>query len=437
MDKDGVKMTLATNALGRLLLRCCVAAAMLHFAAAASAKTPPTMTLPKPGDTREWLADKYEFDAEFELERGKVVVWRPADDAAPGPLVEFAGALDDESARVLDELLRKGRMRTLSIAGPGGMVVPTLKLGRALRAKGVTTAVEVGRGCYSACALLFLAGETRIFNNSTGFVKAAAEVGFHAPYTVGPDGQARHLQDVKGSITCAYIKQMVPAQSAAELCDYTLATKGMATFSLEAGKRLSIYTDSESEVLTRLAEALAGSPTLEEREWIACERIRLERISLYRAAWSTRKDEMDVLSPCSPQLALQTPSLPTRLVALAKAARALGPNEKLITREMWERAQQAAADRLLTAGLTDGEQHYVACFRAELWIRRENRQPNQDATWAKPCWVAISLVDEPRKIEGVGTVRRHIMMMLLERVAKKQGPDWPPPTKPKGFINGL
>jgi hypothetical protein len=425
-------MTLAMNALGRLLLRCCVAAAMLHAAAPASANVPPTMTLPKPGDTREWLADRYALEAEFELQRGKVVVWRPADDAAPGPLVEFAGALDEESTRVLDELLRKGRMHTLSIAGPGGMVVPTLKLGRALRAKGVTTAVEVGRGCYSACALLFLAGETRIYNNSAGITRSAAEVGFHAPYTVGPDGQARHLQDVKGSITCAYIKQMVPAQSAAELCDYTLATKGMATFSLEAGKKLSIYTSSESEVLTRLAEALADSPTLEEREWIACERIRL-----YRPAWSTSKDELDVLSPCTPQLAPQAPSPHARLVALTKAARALGPNEKLMTRAMRERAQQAAADRLLAAGLTDGEQHYVACFRAELWIKREKRQPNQDATWAKPCWVAISLVEEPRKVEGVGTLRRHHMMMLLERVAEKQGPDWPPPTKPKGFINGL
>lgn len=259
-----------SKVLTRILLSCVFVVAAMG-ASTAKAIEPSTSSV-TPGQERDWLLEKYIATARFELRAGKVVVWEPTSGDATGPLVEFGGVFDDEAARVLGELLQKGRIHTLSLASPGGLVVPTLKLGRAIKAKGITTVVETGRGCYSACALLFLSGHNRILGKQAkGWNRSAAPaVGFHAPYTLGADGVARHLQDVKTSSSCAYIRELLAKPVATELCDYMLATKGMATFSLEEGKRLQIYTDSESDVVLRWAETVTAAATGDEKQWVMC-----------------------------------------------------------------------------------------------------------------------------------------------------------------------
>ena len=382
------------------------------------------------GQEREWLLDDYAADARFELRAGHVVVWEPVGGKAAGPLVEFAGVLDDEAVQVLGELLRKGRMHTLSLAGPGGLVEPTLKLGRAVRAKGITTVVEAGRGCYSACALLFLAGDSRIVGyEPKSLFRASAKVGFHAPYTVGPDGTARHLQDVKTSSSCAYIRQMVPAPSAAELCDYTLATKGMATFSLEAGKKLHIYTDSESDVLMRWADSVSDTTTSDEKQWVTCERFRL-----YDESRGSRlgEDPNQPLSPCSAGLAPQVPTPQPRFVELAKVARALGPSP--LTKEMYQAADQVVASRVLLIGLASDDQHYIECSRSLKWLMQQDKMPGLNSrtysaefrTWQLACH-GMALLLKGRRLEGIGYLSTYRMARVLDSMAIKQGAAWPPP----------
>ena len=64
---------------------------------------------------------------------------------------------------------------------PGGLVRPALEIGKAIRLKGYATAVT-DTSCTSACAIVWLAGETR-------FLSKKSKVGFHAVYVEDEDGK--------------------------------------------------------------------------------------------------------------------------------------------------------------------------------------------------------------------------------------------------------
>ena len=64
---------------------------------------------------------------------------------------------------------------------PGGLVLPALEIGKAIRLKGYATAVA-DTSCTSACAIVWLAGETR-------FLSKKSRVGFHAVYVEDADGK--------------------------------------------------------------------------------------------------------------------------------------------------------------------------------------------------------------------------------------------------------
>ena len=64
---------------------------------------------------------------------------------------------------------------------PGGLVMTALEIGKAIRLKGYATAVT-DTSCTSACAIVWLAGETR-------FLSKKSKVGFHAVYVEDADGK--------------------------------------------------------------------------------------------------------------------------------------------------------------------------------------------------------------------------------------------------------
>jgi len=64
---------------------------------------------------------------------------------------------------------------------PGGLVAPALEIGKAIRLKGFATAVS-DSVCTSACAIVWLAGESRLLSKK-------ARIGFHAVYAEDEDGK--------------------------------------------------------------------------------------------------------------------------------------------------------------------------------------------------------------------------------------------------------
>lgn len=59
-------------------------------------------------------------------------------------------------------------LKTVSLNSPGGRVFPALEIARTINASGLMTSVPSGEECYSACALIFLAGKERVAHGKLG-----------------------------------------------------------------------------------------------------------------------------------------------------------------------------------------------------------------------------------------------------------------------------
>ena len=85
-----------------------------------------------------------------------------------------------------------GNCAVVTLHSPGGNYIEGLKLARLLRDRAVTTVVEAGDSCYSACAFAFLGGSGFSSQNGVGtygdrIVEPRAILGFHAPYFAPDD----------------------------------------------------------------------------------------------------------------------------------------------------------------------------------------------------------------------------------------------------------
>src|SRR6218665_1877038 len=80
-----------------------------------------------------------------------------------------------------------GSTAVVTLNGPGGSYGTGLDLADFFRANHITTVVERGAKCYSACAFAFLGGSGYSSDERTGTyidrqIEPGAIVGFHAPY---------------------------------------------------------------------------------------------------------------------------------------------------------------------------------------------------------------------------------------------------------------
>lgn len=81
----------------------------------------------------------------------------------------------------------------------GGLLLPGIEIGKAIRLKGFTTLVPEGFECASACALTWLAGAPRM-------LAPAGRVGFHAAY-LESNGQ-RMPAATGNALVGAYLNQL-------------------------------------------------------------------------------------------------------------------------------------------------------------------------------------------------------------------------------------
>ncbi|WP_127143265.1 hypothetical protein [Pelagibacterium montanilacus] len=80
-----------------------------------------------------------------------------------------------------------GNCGVITFDSPGGNYVEGLNIAHWLRANAIATVVEVGNGCYSACAFAFLGGSGKSGDSAIGayidrVVEPGGVAGFHAPY---------------------------------------------------------------------------------------------------------------------------------------------------------------------------------------------------------------------------------------------------------------
>ena len=386
---------------------------------------------------RFFLLQKYTVGAAFSLQRGAVVLWEPTPNATNasglGALVEFDGVLDQEAADVIGRLVHRRKIDVLSLSSPGGLVEPTLQLGRVVRSAQLTTIVEGGRECYSACALLFLAGEQRVLGEFTplhnSLARAKSAVGFHAPYIPLKDGTAVYLQDIKSSRVCPYIRTMLPSAAAAELCDYALATKGMAMFTMDVGRDLGVFTASESEIAGVASEHSLAAASPDERGWVACERYK-NKLVTGRPSFAFSEEFKRLTWPCAWNKFTFGPKDLVIRMPLWRAVQLLGPAE--LPEHVRTAALEDAADKLLKIGLKESDEHSIKCKQAKRFLDdkfspfgRSAEAVHHYKTWGRNCFHRI--FDATARVQfGVGIVASEVIPELHLYLALQRGPAWFP-----------
>lgn len=124
---------------------------------------------------------------------------------APRPIVRVSGPTnpgDDQQFLVATQGLRNA---LVVFSGPGGSLRAGLEIGRTIRARRFSTAVEDGQMCASACALAWLAGTER-------FMWPGSRIGFHSAFTRGEGGV--ETSSIGNALVGAYVTQLgLPEQA--------------------------------------------------------------------------------------------------------------------------------------------------------------------------------------------------------------------------------
>jgi len=89
------------------------------------------------------------------------------------PAIGVGGRIEVGDERVFHDLAGTMPNPIVVLLGPGGSVAAALAIGQEVRARGLRTLVPAGASCASACALIWLAGTTRMLGMD-------ARIGFHA-----------------------------------------------------------------------------------------------------------------------------------------------------------------------------------------------------------------------------------------------------------------
>jgi hypothetical protein len=74
----------------------------------------------------------------------------------------------------------------VTLSGPGGVALTTMKIGELIHTNGWATFVPSGTVCASSCATIWLAGMPRTIEGAPGVI-----IGFHAVYDVQTQKESR------------------------------------------------------------------------------------------------------------------------------------------------------------------------------------------------------------------------------------------------------
>jgi hypothetical protein len=85
----------------------------------------------------------------------------------------LTGVIQPDDELAFEVVAAKLSRAVVITTGPGGSVGPALAIGSEIRERGWSTLVPSGGSCASACAMIWLAGQTRMLG-------AGGQIGFHA-----------------------------------------------------------------------------------------------------------------------------------------------------------------------------------------------------------------------------------------------------------------
>lgn len=122
-------------------------------------------------------------------------------------IILVTGEIDRETEKNFRVVALETDEATVVLSGPGGLIRSAIEIGRIIRIKGYATAV-LDSGCVSSCALIWLAGQTRM-------TMPRARVGFHSAYVEHEDGR-KVSASVGNALVGAYLNGLGMNESIVE-----------------------------------------------------------------------------------------------------------------------------------------------------------------------------------------------------------------------------
>lgn len=93
-----------------------------------------------------------------------------------GSVIVFSGEIGPDALNAFNEALSVApRASKIILESPGGLVVPALEIASVVHTLGISTEVPSGARCASACAIIFLAGESRQAFGALGVHQMSAD----------------------------------------------------------------------------------------------------------------------------------------------------------------------------------------------------------------------------------------------------------------------
>lgn len=209
-----------------------------------------------------------------------------------GPNQDFKGAalivgpITEEVADIVLGLIDDDRIQALFLDSKGGVLLPSLDIGRAVRANDIDTVVRNQGNCYSACALIFISGKERALPHRV-LGMSGFSLGFHAPYRLS--GVARTVvpkESEVGHEVCAYLDSLIESDEISRhLCNDMFSTQGNMSYSDDALYEAGIATSIASSWWSRKLRDLGVLDGLgrEQERYLKCR--LTTNLSISRGGW--------------------------------------------------------------------------------------------------------------------------------------------------------
>lgn len=122
-------------------------------------------------------------------------------------IILVTGDIDKETERKFRAIALETDEAAVILSGPGGLIRSAIEIGRIIRIKGYATAV-LDSSCVSSCALIWLAGQSRM-------TMPRARLGFHSAYVEHEDGR-KFTASVGNALVGAYLNGLGMNESIVE-----------------------------------------------------------------------------------------------------------------------------------------------------------------------------------------------------------------------------
>jgi hypothetical protein len=108
------------------------------------------------------------------------------------------GSISEGDYTKFSNILLQNDLKIIRLKSGGGNLVEALQIGKEISKRKISTVVDQGEMCASACALIWMAGETKSADTSS-------QIGFHSPYKAGKD---KKISSTGNALAGAYLARL-------------------------------------------------------------------------------------------------------------------------------------------------------------------------------------------------------------------------------------